>query len=130
MNALSRLLAGVFAVQLVLTGFCLLTADAHEISQSVRTQDVHAHCAKSNVAGNQQSGDHSDNCYHCDQPDQLSSSSIIFIAPVALLLPGDFGLAVAHPQLSEATGLIATRMATGPPRSSSLLYRISQRILV
>jgi len=129
-------MAVLFAVQVVVGGFCMLTAEAHAMPQSVHTQDVQAHCAKSGHADHQLNGQHqheqddSGNCYHCDQPDELSSSAFTSAAPMLLVL-SDFTSLPAVPLFDPAaTGLLTARTPTGPPRSSSLLYTTTQRIRV
>jgi len=137
-RSMARLMSVLFAVQIVVGGFCLMSADVHAMPQAMASVDMQAHCAKQALsdADHQQSDDqqrsdhHSDNCYHCDQPDQLSTASGSFSAPVALLLP-DMVAQPAAPLLhSVKTGLFSARTPTGPPRSSSLLYRQTQRIRV
>lgn len=120
----------LFAAQIMVGGFCLLTTDAHAMPQSVQTQSVQAHCAKSSHASDQHSQGDSGNCYHCDQPDQLSNSVFSPLALVALVLSGVMNLSVVPQPGSGATGLFSIRTPTGPPRSSSLLYTTTQRILV
>jgi len=128
----SRLMAVMFAVQIVVGGFCLLTAEAHTMPTSVQTSDMDAHCAKSidPISNHGQESDHSGNCYHCDQPDELSSSAFTSMAPIALALSGVISLPAAPQFGSTATGRLSSRTPTGPPRSSSLLYTITQRIRV
>jgi len=131
-RAVARLMAMLFAVQIMVGGFCLLTADAHEMPQSVQSQNAGAHCAKSvhTDASHEHGSNHSGNCYHCDQPDQLSSANAISIAPVMLVL-ADIITMPSAPQFSiAAIGLFSSRTPTGPPRSSSLLYTQTQRIRV
>lgn len=141
MRGVSRLMAMLFAVQIVVGGFCLLTAEAHAMPQAMQAQHVHAHCAKSSSsehhqadhqlnADHQHSQDDSGNCYHCDQPDELSSSAFTSAAPVLLVLSDFISLSVAPLSGKAATGLLTARTPTGPPRSSSLLYTTTQRIRV
>ncbi len=131
-RSMTRLVAVMFAVQIVVGGFCLLTAEAHAMPQSVQTTDVDGHCAKStHVSLNHEHGsDHSGNCYHCDQPDELSTSVFTSMAPIALVLSDFISLPVTPQPASAATGMFSTRTPTGPPRSSSLLYTITQRIRI
>ncbi|MDQ6982929.1 MAG: hypothetical protein Q9M08_08025 [Mariprofundus sp.] len=126
----ARLMAVMFAVQMMVGGFCLLTAEAHAMPQSIQTQDVHAHCAKSSHADDEHSQDHSGNCYHCDQPDELSNSAFPSVAPLALVLSDIITMPAAPLFTSAATGMLSTRTPTGPPRSSSLLYSTTPRIRV
>ena len=129
----SRLMTVMFAVQMVVGGFCLLTAEAHTMPASVQSSDMDALCAKSigPISNHGQESDHSGNCYHCDQPDELSSSSFTSMAaPIALVLSGVISLPAAQQFGSTATGRLSLRTPTGPPRSSSLLYATTQRIRV
>ncbi|MDQ6992406.1 MAG: hypothetical protein Q9M31_02955 [Mariprofundus sp.] len=132
-RGLSRLMAGLFALQIVLTGFCLLTPEAHAMpmptvhSTSAHTGDVDGHCAK--AENGQHSSGHSDSCYHCDQPDQLSNQAPLTFAHVVLLLPV-FLIEPAVQTWHSLSGLLSVRTPTGPPRSSTLLYTTSQRILI
>jgi len=131
-RGLSRLMAVMFAVQIMVGGFCLLTAEAHAMAAPVQTMNVDGHCAKSTHAGtsHEHNPDHSGNCYHCDQPDELSNSAFPSVAPIALVLTDVISLP-AMPQLqNQATGLLYSRTPTGPPRSSTLLYTTTQRIRV
>jgi len=133
---ISRLLTGLFSVQLVLAGFCLLTNDAHA-QPMMQTASSHAavmvrHCSKpayDTSAKHQHSGhQHSDGCFHCDDQN-------IFVSAVPIDLP------VFSPMLSvvtlpearswmTASAVYGDLMPTGPPRSSTLLYTITQRIRV
>jgi len=134
-RSVARLMAMLFAVQIVVGGFCLLTAQAHAMPQAM--QDVHAHCTKSSQQhqpdhqlSDEHEQNHSDNCYHCDQPDELSSSSFTSAAPVLLVLSDVISLPAAPLFDQVATGLLTARIPTGPPRSSTLLYTTTQRILI
>lgn len=130
-RGLSRLMVALFAMQIVVGGLCLLTPEAHAMPQFVQTMDTNGNCAKP-IHENQVSHDqdHSDACYHCDQPDELSNASQVSVTSVTLALPDVISLPTAPLFSSDATGLFSTRAPTGPPRSSSLLYTTSQRILI
>jgi len=131
-RSMARLMAVMFAVQIMVGGFCLLTAEAHAMPHAVQTQNVQAHCAKSAHADatHEQDTEHSGNCYHCDQPDELSSSAFTSVAPVMLVLSDIISLPAMPLSGLASTGLLSTRTPTGPPRSSSLLYTTTQRIRV
>jgi len=134
-RGLSRLMAGVFAMQVLIGGFCLLTADAHEIPQSALMQGMamDGNCAKAmqtEQSRHDQSSDHSDACYHCDQPAALSNASHVSVVAISLVLSDVISLPAIPVFNSESTGLLSARTPTGPPRSSSLLYKTSQRILI
>jgi len=124
-------MAVMFAMQIMVGGFCLLTAEAHAMPASVHAENMDAHCAKPmHAVSDNGASDHSGNCYHCDQPDELSTSSHTSAAPVMLVLSDIIGLPIT-PQLSRVnTGMFSARTPTGPPRSSSLLYTTTQRIRV
>ncbi len=144
-RGLSRLMSVLFAVQIVLGGFCLLTSQAHAMSQTASGQAVHAHCGMgadaseaasldlSNAATaplHQSSSDQVSNCYHCDQPDQLSGSTSISVDSLAVVVFESMDV-LSAPQFNMiAAGLLSVRTPTGPPNSSSLLYTTSQRILI
>ncbi|MDQ6968956.1 MAG: hypothetical protein Q9M16_00415 [Mariprofundus sp.] len=138
-RGLSRLMAVLFAVQIVVGGFCLLTSEASAMPQA--NQNMHAHCEISNdvavdgtvnehVAGDQHAQDHGNNCFHCDQPDQLSNSASSLLVSMLLVLSDEISLPAVVEFDSNTTGLLSTRTPTGPPRSASLLYSTSQRILI
>ncbi|MDX8405953.1 MAG: hypothetical protein R8K50_07370 [Mariprofundus sp.] len=132
-RGISRLMAGLFALQIVLTGFCLLTPEAHAMpmptmqSGAAHTGDMDGHCAK--AESGRQASDDSSSCYHCDQPDELSNVSPLSFAHVVLLLPG-YLTEPAVLTWHDFSGLFTVRIPTGPPRSSTLLYTTSQRILI
>jgi len=133
-----RLMAMLFAVQVMVGGFCLLTAEAHAMppSMSMQGMAMDGSCAKSGHVDHNLNGQHqheqddSGNCYHCDQPDELSSSAFTSAAPVLLVLSDFISLPAAPLFDLAATGLLTARTPTGPPRSSSLLYTTTQRIRV
>jgi len=136
---LSRLIAGLFAVQIVVTGFCLLTSQAHAMPMEqmpdssmadTLIEDMAEHCAKSIQGGGQYSNSsQSDGCFHCDEPDQFVSAASVDIAPVS---PVFVALSVLPemPALTTWDEATAFHTPTGPPRSSSLLFTITQRIRV
>jgi len=136
-RAMTRLMAVLFAMQIMVGSFCLMSADVHAIPQAMAAVDMQANCAGMAAASAKQdqpsehSDHHSGSCYHCDQPDELSNASSVFSAPlVALLLPNVVTQPVAVLLHGVETGQLSTRTPTGPPRSSSLLYTITQRIRV
>jgi hypothetical protein len=133
-RAFSRLISGLFAVQLIAAGFCLMMPQAHAM-QMVKTahsmSDTMAnaeHCAQAMEAQMSHDAERA-SCTHCDQPDSFLQN---VSAPVQLdidmqadLLP----VPIASDWVSQTISLFS-RTPTGPPRSSSLLYHISPRILV
>jgi hypothetical protein len=139
-RGLSRLMVALFAVQIIVGGFCLLTSEASAMPHTAAGQKMHVHCdMKGHVSGQNLSDqtitghhtqDGSSSCYHCDQPDQLSSSNYSSVASLSLLLVDDISLTIAPLPFNSAVGFLSTRTPTGPPRSSSLLYTTTQRILI
>jgi len=134
-RALSRLISGLFAVQLIAAGLCVMMPLAHAMpmvkaahstmSDSMVNAD---HCKQPMEAQMGQNAEHSPYT-HCDQLDSFLQN---VSAPVQLdfqvqadLLPAP----TASDWISQSTALFS-RTPTGPPRSSSLLYHISPRILV
>lgn len=137
-RAFSRMMPVLFAVQVMMGGFCLLTIEAQAMprsgwTQHMPVQDVHLCGAGfSQIIGphglDQHDRDYSGSCDHCDQPDQLSH--VIFLSVAQPALSGSSGQRLVQISGSDATGLFTKRTATGPPRSSSLLYTLTQRIRV
>jgi len=127
---LGRLLAGVFAVQIVLTGFCLLSNDAHAMpmaqTNTSQVKEMADHCSK---AASHEQGHHSNGCFHCDDQN-------LFVKAVPIDLPSFSSALVlvisipALPQWTASEALPVGLMPTGPPRSTTLLYTITQRIRV
>jgi hypothetical protein len=131
---ISRLIAGLFAVQIIVTGFCLLTSQAHaaEMSPMAMAQmgDMSGHCSKSMQGMGQHSGtSHSDGCFHCDEPAQFVKAGTADLAPVNLVLVA-LSLLPEMPALASWDEATAFYAPTGPPRSSSLLFTTTQRIRV
>ncbi len=133
-RALSRLIAGLFAVQFIAAGFCLMMPQAHampmaKVAHSMSdTMDKAEHCTQPMETQMSHDTGHS-SCTHCDQPDSFLQNAS---APVQLDLDMQPDL-LAAPKVSDwvsQTVSLFSRTPTGPPRSSSLLYRISPRILV
>jgi len=130
-RSVSRLTAILFAVQMLVTGFCMLTPQAHAMPTMMQATHVDAHCAKHQGGrqGHHASGQ-SDECYHCDQPDGLSNTSSPALAKVQLVLPGMIMLPDVRLLSFADHAALTVRVPTGPPRSSSLIYHITQRIRV
>ncbi len=127
-RSLSRLMVGLFAMQVMVAGFCLLTSEAHAMPQSVQQSDMDGGCAKG--ADGHHLSEHSDSCYHCDQPDVVAASTSVSVSVVAMALPGLIRLAESPVVVQTTTGLFSPRPPTGPPRSASLLFSTTQRIRV
>jgi len=131
----SRMITVLFSVQLMVGSLCLLTLDAHAMSQPegvqhVQVQNVQVYGTRAGQTSDQHGRSHSGNCYHCDQLDQLSNVVFLSVSPFALLLSGIDSLSVVRFSDSDARQATIRRSPTGPPRSSSLLYIITQRIRV
>jgi hypothetical protein len=133
-RALSRLVSGLFAVQVIAAGFCLMMPQAHampmaQASHSMADSMINAeHCEQSMETQMDHGMEHSA-CSHCDQPDSfllnVSAPIQLDIDMQADLLP----VPRASDWVSQSIAFFS-RTPTGPPRSSSLLYHISPRILV
>jgi len=137
----SRLMAGLFAVQVLAAGFCLLTPEIHAANAQPATMqmqassgmaDMASHCKNDSAtdpADGTPASNHHSSCAHCDQPDELIQSKVspfnidfdLAVQPVAVL-------AIDLP--AQVTVDLAVRTPTGPPRSSSLIYTITQRIRI
>jgi len=141
---ISRLVAGLFAVQIVVTGFCLLTTQAHAMpmnqmqmaemdSMQVSADmagEINGHCSKSShMDGQHNNTAHSGGCFHCDEPDQFVKVAAADVAPVNLVLVA-LSVLPQMPALAAWDEITAFYTPTGPPRSSSLLYTTTQRIRV
>lgn len=130
-KVLSRLMAGLFAVQLIGAGFCLLTPEAHampaahSMDQGMQMAAEDEHCAQPA----EQSEKHGASCAHCLQPD-ISVQKHATPDQIDLVLLPDF---LAHKKILTETihaVSLSPRTPTGPPRSSTLIYDITQRIRV
>ncbi|WP_196795099.1 hypothetical protein [Mariprofundus ferrooxydans] len=129
-RGLSRLMAGLFAMQIIVTSVCMLSAQAHAMPASAMKHDAHvsyaaSHCANT-PSGHQASGH---GCFHCDHPDEMSNGSFSSLVHVAVLLPGSISAPEAR-VWGHVTEQLSSRIPTGPPRSSTLLYTTSQRIRI
>lgn len=130
---IARLLAGVFAVQVIAAGACLMVPAAQAMPMTGAVS-VMEHCDNMDMAMDQAMGSaagqhgHHPGCPHCDQPDSIAGSHVsIDHTPLVLaLLPADVdvaGVALAQPALT-------VRVPTGPPRSASLIFQTTQRIRI
>lgn len=143
---LSRLFAGLFAVQIVITGFCLLTSQAHAMSVSsmpmaqmgathmsdtmMAADELSGHCSKSMQGHAQHSGtSHSGGCFHCDEPAQFVKAGSADLASPSLTLTC-LTILPELQQESVSNTQLDVQISTGPPRSSSLLFTTTQRIRV
>ncbi len=138
---LSRLVAGLFAVQIVVTGFCLLTSQAHAMPMAQMSGtgmhmsdtvmgDMAGSCGKSvHMDGQHDGTSHSGGCFHCDEPAQFVKAATADVAPVSLVLVA-LSVLPEMPVLTAWDEAAAFYTPTGPPRSSSLLFTTTQRIRV
>ena len=138
---ISRLVAGLFAVQIVVTGFCLLTSQAHAMPMSQMSGsgmhmsdtvmgDMDGACGKSAHMDGQYNGtSHSGGCFHCDEPDQFVKAGTADLTQVSLVLVA-LSLLPEMPALAAWDETTSFYAPTGPPRSSSLLFTTTQRIRV
>ena len=135
LRGLSRLMIGLFAVQVLAAGFCLISPASHSANahaadmQMPMSGDMLEHCE---VAAKAESGhgDHASACAHCNQPDELVQSKASTFNITLDLLPV---MAVASIELNisaPASIDLAVRTPTGPPRSSSLIYTTTKRIRI
>jgi len=135
----SRLMTGLFAVQVLAAGFCLLTPQSHAANAQPATMQMQSsssgmagmasHCKNDSDSDHKPTSNQHSSCAHCDQPDELIQSKVspfnidfdLPLQPVAVL-------AIELPV--QVTVDLAVRTPTGPPRSSSLIYTTTQRIRV
>ena len=135
-RGVSRLISGLFAVQLFAAGLCMMAPDAHAMpivatsshTASHSMEMVADHCATP-AAEAQDAGSKQSACSHCNQPDELLQNvqssvhgDLLFIAYIRQSLNE---ISVFHPALG-----LTSRVPTGPPKSSSLLYHTTQRIRI
>lgn len=135
----SRLMAGLFAVQVIVAGFCLMPVKAHASSMPQmaapmpQMTSAHAgmatdHCA-SMAAEHAHNSQHRAPCVHCDQPDAMAQAFAAIDHADLPLLPV-LAFADSAQLVPAEQGLLSARVATGPPRSSSLIYTTTQRIRI
>ena len=136
----ARLLTLLFAAQVIAGGFCLMSAQAHEVHlhgthqamgmAAMADTAIHANCAAMvQPASASQHAHHANGCIHCDQQTALNNvHADQFSAAWMLTQPVTW---IDAPSLQPLhAGLFAAHTPTGPPRSSSLLFTITQRIRV
>ncbi len=131
-RGVTRLIAGLFAVQLVLTGFCLLPSDAHAMptaKMSVKQTDLMTKPCSKSVRHSVPSGAQHSACFHCNGQNLFVKVAVVDLPTFTPML--SLVLVMARIEAwSESAGHTAELMPTGPPRSSSLLYATTQRILI
>jgi hypothetical protein len=133
LRGFSRFMIGLFAVQVLAAGFCLVTPEVHAAKahamdmQMPMSDDMASHC-ESNVKAESDHAGHSA-CAHCDLPDELVTSKVSGF-DMDFELPAQALVAAAIEFSASLSTDFSVRTPTGPPRSSSLLYTTTQRILV
>ncbi|WP_100264491.1 hypothetical protein [Mariprofundus ferrinatatus] len=134
-RGVSRLVAGLFALQLFAGAFCMMAPELHAApmsqmaSHSMVSHDMAAaeHCAPP-VHQTQNSGDQSA-CSHCNQPDELlQSAQLQFATDLPLFLY--VGPPLQPAAMQQPVMGFASQVPTGPPKSSTLLYHTTQRIRI
>jgi len=135
-RGVSRLISGLFAVQLFAAGLCMMAPDAHAMPMATtfshtasHSMDMSAdHCATPQIE-TQDAGTNQSACSHCNQPDELLQNiqssvhgDLLFIAYIGLQ---QHDISAFQPALG-----LTSRVPTGPPKSSSLLYHTTQRIRI
>ncbi len=110
----------VFALQALASSGCLMPAKLAPVMQHAVADDCH---------GMQTGHGHAaPGCFHCEEPDQaLFAVATPDQAASAQLVSLSAGSAYA---LSLTHAAVQPPAPTGPPRSSSLLYSITQRIRI
>lgn len=125
-RVLSRALAWLFAAQFLLAGLCVLTPVAHAMPH-MQAKAMATHCMDHAMKADPSSKG-VPACVHCDQPDEMAQSKHVD-SPLPLLMP----VAVVD-EIAETSLQTPRRwdrlQAIGPPKSSSLLFRTSQRIRI
>ena len=123
-------MAGLFAMQVLVAGFCLLTPELHAVqAMPMHAADMASHCDDGKDKGDAAHGGHNGPCAHCDTPDELvpgkvSSSDAGIAFPVAFM-------ALGVPEISVLKTIsLFSRSPTGPPDSTTLLYTTTQRIRI
>ncbi|WP_232710253.1 hypothetical protein [Mariprofundus aestuarium] len=133
-RGVSRLISGLFAVQLFAAGLCMMVPATHAMPPTSSHTASHSmdmsadHCAPP-VADALDAGTNQSACSHCNQPDELLQNvqspvhgDMLFIAYIGHSLND---ISVFQPALR-----LTSRVPTGPPKSSSLLYNTTQRIRI
>jgi len=120
---LARFMTALFVVQLFAMGFCVMLPQANAMAMA--SDMPMEHCDNMIDMPNESEAQQSA-CSHCDQPDELwqpiKTSLDITGLSVAILAWSSLSFQT-HPTVS-----LTSILPTGPPRSSTLLYTITQRI--
>jgi len=131
---LSRLLAGVFAVQVLFAGLCLSTGAAHAMPMSphasvVLMGDMAEHCALGMHNMGQAAKGHMGGCFHCDEPGHYMQAGSVDLPPPGLV-PVGITILPGPVELSPVDILPEVQASTGPPGSFSLILTTTRRIRV
>jgi hypothetical protein len=134
---LSRLLVGVFAVQVLFTGFCLSVGPAHAMPMASMPGHVHVdlvgdmaeHCALGMQDMGHRSKGHAGGCFHCDEPGQYVQTAAVDLPPPGLM-PAGIAILPEHVELSPVDVLPEVQDISGPPGSFSLILTTTRRIRV
>jgi len=135
--SLVKAMVGLFAVQMVLTGFCMLSPDAHaampnSMSKMMAQQSdtMAGHCSQTlSQAPHHTADSHSEACFHCDDSEMFVKAAVADVpvfSPVFVAVSVMPEVTVWHAEQAVSVAV----MPTGPPRSSSLLFTTTQRIRI
>lgn len=132
----ARWTGGLLALQLLLSGLCLMPQQAHAGAAAMNAAIMEAggmtdaampHCPGMSHGGMM---DQSGGCAHCDQPDTalgpLPALDAPALTPLAVLQPASAN-AAARP---AAFDLAAAAGDAGPGGGAFLLYRTTQRLRI
>jgi len=150
-HALVKAMVGLFAVQMVLTGICMLSPNAHAAmpitnmtsttmsnTTSTTTSNMMAqqgdtmagHCSQTLSHAPHQANDaHSKACFHCDDSDMFVKAAVADVpvfSPVLVFVSVMPEVSVWHAEQAVSMAV----MPTGPPRSDSLLFSTTRRIRI
>ncbi|MFQ5581570.1 MAG: hypothetical protein ACE5F3_02960 [Mariprofundaceae bacterium] len=122
----------VFTVQLLVASFCAVPASAHVAMvshQSASLQGMQGICSKNmpvQMSADQMAMQHQV-CAHCDMPD-LAYGNVAVAADAKVLAHATL-LTIPVSQTPEHADMLRMRILA-PPRSSTLLFTNTQRILI
>ena len=124
----------LFAFQVVVAGFCLLTREAHaapmpDMSMVQTEQHVGGSCAQASQTDPSAPAHSSGDCFHCNKQTPFVKTAAPDVPAFAPLL----AFVAIAPEWTEQAAIVpsvAPDSATGPPRSSSLLFTTTRRIRV
>jgi len=114
----------LFVFQMVAVGFCALSASAH--AASLVNSPLQSDCSKG-MSGPDQGQASDQICSHCDMPDQAYQSIATPPDHTSVLIGLVF---LSGIDVAESTPFTFNKWILAPPRSSSLIYNTTQRILI